>query len=182
MSRLGNVFVNDRLGAFSIETLIELGGVKVQIGGVLFEVDFGECADILAAPFGKQFVVIFPELALLVRALRCIRRPMRFVDAIRDKIYDGIVLVRELDLTGLDIVGINLASRASRKLLTARSLKVRIVKQFYFRVRVAFRPARGSRTTAAAHRRRRDRCLQCEEHDDGNQNENTDPAGDCPSR
>ena len=76
LPRFGNVFVNDRLDALSVETLIELGSVEVQIGGVLFEIDFGVRADVLTAPFGVQFIVIFPELALLVRALRRIRRPV----------------------------------------------------------------------------------------------------------
>jgi len=64
------------LGSFSVETLIELRSIKVQIGGEFFQVGFGVRADVLAAPFGKQFVVIFPELALFVCAFRSIRRPM----------------------------------------------------------------------------------------------------------
>jgi hypothetical protein len=66
--------------------------------------------------------VILPEFALLVRALRSFRRPMRLADP--SLIDDGEVLVGERYLVRLDVLSFDLATRAKRKISADRSLKV----------------------------------------------------------
>ncbi len=122
-----------------IDTSVKCGGVKSEIGGVLFQICFGVSADKFTRPGSEEFIVIFPELALTISAFGGVRRPMRFVDAaLRRDIDNGIVAVREFHFTGLEIVFIELTLRAKREIFAVRSLKVRPLDQFDFGVRIAF--------------------------------------------
>jgi hypothetical protein len=59
-----------------VDTRIELGGIKSELRRVLLQVGFREGADILSRPDGKEFIVVFPELVLLVRAFGGFRGPV----------------------------------------------------------------------------------------------------------
>ncbi len=61
-----------------VDARVELGGVETETGSVCFQIGFGKCANIFAGPHREEFIVILPELALLVRALGGFRCPMRF--------------------------------------------------------------------------------------------------------
>jgi hypothetical protein len=126
-----NIGLNHRRGLFIVDALVKRRHVQPKIGGVLFQIRFGERAGKFADPHGEQAVMVFPELALPIGALGGIRRPMRFIGtALGSEIDDGIVLVRELDFVGLKIGLIELALRAKREFSTVWSLKVRILDQF----------------------------------------------------
>ena len=131
--------LDDRRGLIVIDTFVKRGSVQSHIGGVLFQIRFGEIADEFTRPGREEFVVIFPELALSICALGGVCRPMRFVDAaLCCEIDDGIVAVRELDFAGLEIVFIELALRAKREFSAVRSLIVGPLDKFDFGVRIAF--------------------------------------------
>ncbi len=62
--RLDDIFV-----LIGIQTLVELGRIQFQVCGKSFELVLGKGPLILAALAREQLVVIFPELALLIRTL-----------------------------------------------------------------------------------------------------------------
>lgn len=132
MRRFG---IDDGYGLAIINALIERGGIETNIGGEFFQVRFGISADAFAAPFAKQLVVIFPELALLVRALGGVCRPMRFANLAL--IDDREIAIGEFDLACFEIIFFELALRAKCKIFAVRSLKIGILNQFEFGVRIA---------------------------------------------
>ena len=60
--------MNDRSRFIVVDTFVKRRRIESEIGGVFFQIGFGECAHVLADPHGKQFVVVLPELALLIGA------------------------------------------------------------------------------------------------------------------
>jgi hypothetical protein len=123
--RLRRFVIDQRNSLAVIDALVKARGVETDIGGVFFQVRFGVRADIFAAPFAEQFVVILPKLALRIRALGGIGSPMRFTNF--TLIDYGVIAIRELDFAGLEIILIELALRAKRKIFAVRSLIVGIL-------------------------------------------------------
>jgi hypothetical protein len=126
--------LNDRSSFFVVDTFVKRCRIESEIGGIFFQIGFGERADVFALPLAKELVVIFPELALPVRALGSIRRPMRLADA--SLIDDRKISVGELDFTSLEIIFLELALRAKRKIFAIGSLKIRELDQFKFGIRI----------------------------------------------
>jgi hypothetical protein len=126
--------LNDRSSFFVVEAFVKRRRIESEIGGIFFQIGFGERADVFALPLAKELVVIFPELALPVRALGSIRRPMRLADA--SLIDDRKISVGELDFTSLEIIFLELALRAKRKIFAIGSLKIRELDQFKFGIRI----------------------------------------------
>lgn len=167
------VGLNNRGSLVIVDARVELGGIQSQIGGVLFQIGFGERADIFAGPHREEFIVILPEFALLVRAFRGFCRPVRLADPCL--IDDGEVLVGKRDLVSLDVLRFDLATRAKRKLSADRSLKVGELDKGDFGVWITDCPAAGG-DAAASGRRGRGRSLD-QEQSNGSQNDdhtNTD--------
>ena len=120
-----------------VDARIELGGIKPELCRVLLQVGFRVRADILSRPDGKELIMVFPELALLVGAFSRFRRPMRFADA--SLVDDGVILVRERNLVCLDVLCFDLATRAKCKISADRSLIIGEFDKRDFGVWVAHR-------------------------------------------
>ena len=102
------------------------------------------------SPFDEQPVVIIPELALLVRALRGFGRPVRFPTA--PTVQDRIVLVDEFDLAGLDILFVDSTRRVDCKIFAVRSLEVGVFDEGHFGVGVPrVRPTTAYASAASSH-------------------------------
>lgn len=126
--------MNDRGGFIVVDTFVERRCIESQVGSIFFQIGFGERADTFALPVAKERVVIFPELALPIGALGSFRRPMRLADG--SLIDDRKISVGELDFTGLEIILLELALRAKRKIFAVWSLKIRELDQFKFGIRI----------------------------------------------
>lgn len=177
---LGDAGINDRLGLFVVEACVELGGVKTDLCRIAFQVRLGVGAEKLAAMLLEKLVVIFPELALHIRALGGVRCPVRFVDtASGANVNDRIILVREFHFSSFNILLIDLALRAKCKIAAVWSLKVRVFGKIDFRVGVAFGATGGSGTRASGHLELR--CLYQEKCNPGKYHNHTNTQRICPS-
>jgi hypothetical protein len=99
-------------------------------------------ADILTQPFDEQLVVVFPELALFVRAFCGLCGPVRFSNT--RPIQDWKIFVDELDLAGRDVLFIDSTLRVDCKIFAVRSLEIAELHKRYFGVGIAARSPRYS--------------------------------------
>lgn len=130
---------HERRVAIGIKTRIEFCRVEFYLGGVDFQLVKCKRADIFAVPFGKQLVLEFPKLVLLVCAFCAVRRPMRLADfALVDH---REVFVRIADLAGLDVITLNARFHIAPKLPAVRALEIGIDNQRHFGIGIAFGPA-----------------------------------------
>ncbi len=120
--------IDNRNGFVVIDALVKGGSVESNIGGEFFQIGFGKRADPFTTPFAKELVVIFPELALFVRTFGGVRCPVRFAHG--SLIDHGKISIRKLDFACFEIIFLELALRAKRKIFAVRSLKIGILDQF----------------------------------------------------
>ena len=101
-----------------IQALVELGRLQAEVLGESLQLVLGERALVLAVLALEQLVVILPELALVARALAGFRGPLGFFA------QEGHVHVTESNITRLDVLFLDLATRASGPTAAERSLEV----------------------------------------------------------